>query len=213
MIDDIVTLDVLASDEEEQAPAYVLDEIDADLDEDDLDLSTEAPLTTDSLQLFLNEAGRYPLLTAAEEVELAKRIERGDMAAKERMITSNLRLVVSIARRYQTQGITLGDLIQEGVIGLIRATEKFDWRKGFKFSTYATWWIRQAVQRGVANKARTIRIPVHVVEREQKVARARRELLATLGRMPTDEEISRHSRLPLVQVKEVRAAARAVASL
>src|SRR5246127_4435126 len=179
MIDDIVTLDVLASDEEEQAPAYVLDEIDADLDEDDLDLSTEAPLTTDSLQLFLNEAGRYPLLTAAEEVELAKRIERGDMAAKERMITSNLRLVVSIARRYQTQGITLGDLIQEGVIGLIRATEKFDWRKGFKFSTYATWWIRQAVQRGVANKARTIRIPVHVVEREQKVARARRELLAT----------------------------------
>ena len=123
--------------------------------------------------MFLNEAGRYPLLTAAEEVELAKRIERGDMAAKERMITSNLRLVVSIARRYQTQGITLGDLIQEGVIGLIRATEKFDWRKGFKFSTYATWWIRQAVQRGVANKARTIRIPVHVVEREQKVARDR----------------------------------------
>src|ERR1700756_4465623 len=203
MIDDIVTLDVLASDEEEQAPAYVLDEIDADLDEDDLDLSTEAPLTTDSLQLFLNEAGRYPLLTAAEEVELAKRIERGDMAAKERMITSNLRLVVSIARRYQTQGITLGDLIQEGVIGLIRATEKFDWRKGFKFSTYATWWIRQAVQRGVANKARTIRIPVHVVERE---------LVVKLGHMPSDEEISKHSRLPLAQVKEVRAAARAVAS-
>src|ERR1051326_4272411 len=139
MIDDIVTLDVSDSDEETVAPAYVLDEIDAELEEDDLDLSTEAPLTTDSLQLFLNEAGRYPLLTAAEEVELAKRIERGDMAAKERMITSNLRLVVSIARRYQTQGITLGDLIQEGVIGLIRATEKFDWRKGFKFSTYATW--------------------------------------------------------------------------
>src|SRR5439155_5001859 len=171
MTDEIVTVGVPSdSDEEEQAPAYVLDEIDAELDEDDLDLSTEAPLSTDSLQLFLNEAGRYPLLTAAEEVELAKRIERGDMAAKERMITSNLRLVVSIARRYQTQGITLGDLIQEGVIGLIRATEKFDWRKGFKFSTYATWWIRQAVQRGVANKARTIRIPVHVVEREQKVS-------------------------------------------
>ena len=122
--------------------------------------------------MFLNEAGRYPLLTAAEEVELAKRIERGDMAAKERMINCNLRLVVSIAKRYQTQGITLGDLVQEGVLGLIRATEKFDWRKGFKFSTYATWWIRQAVQRGVANKSRTIRIPVHVVEREQKVARA-----------------------------------------
>ena len=132
--------------------------------------------TTDSFQMFLNEAGRYPLLTAAEEVELAKRIEKGDMEAKERMINCNLRLVVSIAKRYQTQGITLGDLVQEGVLGLIRAAEKFDWRKGFKFSTYATWWIRQAVQRGVANKARTIRIPVHVVEREQKVARARREL-------------------------------------
>ena len=197
MNDDIVTLDVPAtSDEEEQAPAYVLDEIDAELEEEDLDLTVEAPLTTDSLQLFLNEAGRYPLLTAAEEVELAKRIERGDMAAKERMITSNLRLVVSIARRYQTQGITLGDLIQEGVIGLIRATEKFDWRKGFKFSTYATWWIRQAVQRGVANKSRTIRIPVHVVEREQKVARTERELIAKLGYEPSDEEIAKVSKLP-----------------
>ena len=164
------------------------------------------------MQLFLNEAGRYPLLTAAEEVELAKRIERGDMAAKERMITSNLRLVVSIAKRYQTQGITLGDLVQEGVIGLIRATEKFDWRKGFKFSTYATWWIRQAVQRGVANKSRTIRIPVHVVEREQKVSRAERELLAKSGEQPTDEEVANHAKIPLSQVKEVREAARAVAS-
>src|SRR3954453_10168821 len=216
MIDDIVTLDVPAAgasdEEEEQAPAYLLDEIDADLDEDDLDLSTEAPLTTDSLQLFLNEAGRYPLLTAAEEVELAKRIERGDMAAKERMITSNLRLVVSIARRYQTQGITLGDLIQEGVIGLIRAAEKFDWRKGFKFSTYATWWIRQAVQRGVANKSRTIRIPVHVVEREQKVARTERELLAKLGYTPSVEEIAKVSKLPVTQVREVKNAAKSVAS-
>ena len=195
------------------APADVLDEIDADLDEDrELDLTAEPPLTTDSLQQFLNEAGRYPLLTAAEEVELAKRIERGDMVAKERMITSNLRLVVSIARRYQTQGITLGDLIQEGVIGLIRATEKFDWRRGFKFSTYATWWIRQAVQRGVANKARTIRIPVHVVEREQKVARTERELFAKLGHAPSEEEIALQAKLPLSQVREVRAAARAVAS-
>jgi len=205
-------------DTEAPAPAYVLDEIDevlaAEEEDDDfeLDLTADAPLTTDSLQLFLNEAGRYPLLTAAEEVELAKRIERGDRAAKERMITSNLRLVVSIARRYQTQGITLGDLIQEGVIGLIRATEKFDWRKGFKFSTYATWWIRQAVQRGVANKARTIRIPVHVVEREQKVTRTERELSAKLGRTPSDEEIAEGAKLPLAQVREVREAARAVAS-
>ena len=204
--------------EEIEAPAYVLDEIDeafAEEDDDDdfeLDLTAEPALTTDSLQQFLNEAGRYPLLTAAEEVELAKRIERGDRAAKERMITCNLRLVVSIARRYQTQGITLGDLIQEGVIGLIRATEKFDWRKGFKFSTYATWWIRQAVQRGVANKARTIRIPVHVVEREQKVTRTERELSAKLGYAPTDEEIAKHAKLPLAQVREVREAARAVAS-
>jgi DNA-directed RNA polymerase sigma subunit (sigma70/sigma32) len=144
MTDETVTLRLVSEDMDaiddnttEAAPDYVLDEIEADLDDDDyeLDLTAEAPLTTDSLQLFLNEAGRYPLLTAAEEVELAKRIERGDMVAKERMITSNLRLVVSIARRYQTQGITLGDLIQEGVIGLIRATEKFDWRRGFKFST------------------------------------------------------------------------------
>ena len=127
-----------------------------------------ASATTDSLQLFLNEAGRYPLLTAAQEVELAKRIERGDKPAKDLLVNSNLRLVVSIAKRYQGHGLTLLDLIQEGIIGLIRAAEKFDWRKGFKFSTYATWWIRQAVQRGVANKARTIRIPVHIVEREQR---------------------------------------------
>ena len=183
-----------------------------DVEETHFSNETVAAMTTDSLQLFLNEAGRYPLLTAAEEVELAKRIERGDMVAKERMITSNLRLVVSIARRYQTQGITLGDLIQEGVIGLIRATEKFDWRRGFKFSTYATWWIRQAVQRGVANKARTIRIPVHVVEREQKVARTERELIAKTGQTPTEEEIAKHAKLPLNQVQEVRAAAHACAS-
>src|SRR4051812_41088996 len=134
------------------------------------------------------------------------------MVAKERMINCNLRLVVSIAKRYQTQGVTLGDLVQEGVLGLIRAAEKFDWRKGFKFSTYATWWIRQAVQRGVANKARTIRIPVHVVEREQKVARATRELLLELHRDPTPEEIAEKSKLPLAQVIEVKEAARTVAS-
>jgi RNA polymerase primary sigma factor len=172
-----------------------------------------ASATTDSLQLFLNEAGRYALLTAAQEVELAKAIERGDKQAKDMLINSNLRLVVSIAKKYQGHGLTLLDLIQEGIIGLIRAAEKFDWRKGFKFSTYATWWIRQAVQRGVANKARVIRIPVHIVEREQKISRAERDLVATLERPPTDDEIAERSKLPVKQVREVRTAARAVASL
>jgi RNA polymerase primary sigma factor len=172
-----------------------------------------AAMTTDSLQLFLNEAGRYPLLTAAEEVELAKRIERGDKQAKDKMVNSNLRLVVSIAKKYQGHGLTLLDLIQEGIIGLIRAVEKFDWRRGYKFSTYATWWIRQAVQRGVANKSRTIRIPVHIVEREQKIARAERELVLQLERMPTDEEVAKKAKLNLKHVREARNAARTVASL
>jgi len=172
-----------------------------------------AVATTDALQLFLNEAGRWPLLTKEEEVELAKRIERGDAEAKERMINSNLRLVVSIAKKYQGHGLSLLDLIQEGIIGLIRAVEKFDWRRGFKFSTYATWWIRQAVQRGVANKARTIRIPVHIADREQKIARAERTLAPALGRQPTEEEVAKHAKLPLKQVREVREAARAITSL
>jgi len=172
-----------------------------------------AVATTDALQLFLNEAGRWPLLTKEEEVDLAKRIERGDHEAKERMINSNLRLVVSIAKRYQGHELSLLDLIQEGIIGLIRAVEKFDWRRGFKFSTYATWWIRQAVQRGVANKSRTIRLPVHIGEREQKMARAERTLAPKLGRQPTEEEIAEQAKLSLKQVHEVRQAARAIASL
>jgi RNA polymerase primary sigma factor len=172
-----------------------------------------ASMTTDALQLFLNEIRRHPLLTAEEEVELAKRIEQGDLEAKERMINSNLRLVVSIAKKYQGQELSLLDLIQEGIFGLIRATEKFDWRKGYKFSTYATFWIRQAIQRGLANKARTIRIPVHIGQRERKIARAERELSAQLGRDPTDEEIAREAELPLEQVEEVREAARTVTSL
>jgi RNA polymerase primary sigma factor len=172
-----------------------------------------ATATTDALQLFLNEMARYPLLTAEQEVELAKRIERGDKDAKDRMVNSNLRLVVSIAKKYQGHGLSLLDLIQEGIIGLIRAVEKFDWRRGYKFSTYATWWIRQAVQRGVANKARTIRMPVHIVDRERKIARAERELHVKLGRAPTLQEIAKSAKLPLKQVREVQEAARAVTSL
>ncbi len=172
-----------------------------------------AAATTDALQLFLNEIRRYPLLTAAEEVELSKRIEQGDLGAKERMINSNLRLVVSIAKKYQGQELSLLDLVQEGIFGLIRAAEKFDWRKGYKFSTYATFWIRQAIQRGLANKARTIRIPVHIGQRERKIARSERELQAKLGREPSDEEIATAAELPLTQVEEVRDAARTVTSL
>jgi RNA polymerase primary sigma factor len=167
----------------------------------------------DSLQQFLNEARRYPLLTAADEVELAKRIERGDMEAKDRMINSNLRLVVSIAKKYQGQGLTLGDLIQEGMLGLIRATEKFDWRKGFKFSTYATLWIRQSIQRGLHNSARTIRLPVHIAQRERKIARLDRELSVKLGREPNDEEIAEAAELPLEEVIEIRKAAQPTTSL
>src|SRR5205809_1915822 len=169
--------------------------------------------TTDALQLFLRDAGRHPLLTAAQEVELAKRIERGDMEAKTRMIQSNLRLVVSIAKNYRNQGLPFLDLTQEGTLGLIRAVEKFDWRRGYKFSTYATWWLRQAVARALADKARTIRMPVHIVERLQKMNRAERTLWTQLGREPTLEEIAEEASLPLQQAMEVRAAARASASL
>jgi RNA polymerase primary sigma factor len=169
--------------------------------------------TTDALQLFLRETGRHPLLTAAQEVELAKKIERGDQQAKQRMIQSNLRLVVSIAKNYRNQGLPFLDLIQEGTLGLIRAVEKFDWRRGYKFSTYATWWIRQAVARALADKARTIRMPVHIVERLQKMNRAERHLWTQLGREPTLEEIATEASLPLQQAREVRAAARAATSL
>jgi RNA polymerase primary sigma factor len=172
-----------------------------------------AGVTTDALQLFLNEIRRYPLLTAADEVRLAKGIERGDPGAKDQMINSNLRLVVSIAKKYQGQDLQLLDLIQEGILGLIRAAEKFDWRRGYKFSTYATFWIRQAIQRGIANKARTIRIPVHIGQRERKIARASRELHAKLGREPTDEEISAEIELPIDQIEEARDTVRTITSL
>ena len=169
--------------------------------------------TLDSVQLFFRQASRYPLLTAAEEVELAKRIERGDVEAKDRMINSNLRLVISQARRYQHQGLSLGDLIQEGMLGLIRAVEKFDWRRGFKFSTYGTLWIRQSIQRGLANSSRTIRVPVHVGQRERKVRRIEQELAAKLTRDPTDEEIAEAAELPVEQVLEAREFTRSLASL
>jgi RNA polymerase primary sigma factor len=172
-----------------------------------------ATQTTDALQLFLNEVSRHRLLTAEEEVSLAKQIERGDQAAKERMINSNLRLVVSLAKKYHASELSLLDLIQEGILGLIRAVEKFDWRRGYKFSTYATWWIRQAIERGIANKARTIRMPVHVLQRERKLGRAERELANELGRPPTDEELAARVELPVRQVVEVRDAARVLTSL
>ena len=175
---------------------------DADEPETELDLTPDIQAATDSLQLFLNEIGRYPLLTAAEEVALAKRVERGDPAAKERMINSNLRLVVSIAKRYRGHGVPFGDLIQDGVIGLNRAVEKFDWRKGFKFSTYATWWIRQAVQRSIAGQARTIRVPTHVHERRQTLRRHARKLEPALGRPATAEELAEASGIELQHVEE-----------
>jgi RNA polymerase primary sigma factor len=169
--------------------------------------------TTDALQLFLREAGRRPLLTAAQEVELAKRVERGDLDAKQTMIESNLRLVVSIAKRYRRQGLPFLDLIQEGTLGLIRAVEKFDWRKGFKFSTYATWWIAQAVARGLADKARTIRMPVHIVERMQKLNRAERTLWIELRREPSLTELAQRAGLSLEQALEITVASQAPTSL
>jgi RNA polymerase primary sigma factor len=169
--------------------------------------------SADSLQLFLADVGRHKLLTAAEEVMLAKRIERGDVSAKRHMIESNLRLVVSIAKGYRGLGVPFLDLIQEGTLGLNRAVEKFDWRRGYKFSTYATWWIRQSVQRAVANHARTIRVPVHVVERQQKLSRAARRLEVELGREATKQELAEATGLPMQHVDEALGAANASVSL
>jgi RNA polymerase primary sigma factor len=197
-----------------------LDEADVEIEEAheeeataDLDLTPSAPTTTDSLQLFLNGIGQYDLLTADQEVALAKRIERGDRAAKEQMVNANLRLVVSLAKRYQGHGVPLLDLIQDGVIGLNRAVEKFDWRKGFKFSTYATWWIRQACQRAVANQSATIRVPVHVQERRQKLRRARQRLETAEGRAPSTEELAEAAQLKLEHAEEALHAVEASVSL
>jgi RNA polymerase primary sigma factor len=176
-------------------------------------LDLKPDMTTDSLQLFLRNIGKTRLLTAQEEVALAKRIERGELAAKERMVEANLRLVVSIAKRYRNQGLPFLDLIQEGTIGLVRAAEKFDYRRGYKFSTYATWWIRQAVARALADKSRTIRIPVHIVERLNKISRAERRLVTELGRDPTSEEIAEVTGVDPEEVDSIKRSARAPISL
>jgi RNA polymerase primary sigma factor len=210
------------SDEEAQALADRLEARGIDVT-DDCGRQADAPpsyangelttMTGDALQLFLRDVRRHPLLSAGEEVELAKRIERGDLEAKERMVNSNLRLVVSLAKKYQGHELSLLDLIQEGILGLIRAAEKFDWRKGYKFSTYATFWIRQAIQRGLANQGRTIRIPVHIGQRERKIARVERELAVQLERAPTDEEVAKAADITLKELEETRDAARTVTSL
>jgi RNA polymerase primary sigma factor len=201
-------------DELESAGIKVQDDCGRDVPEQvQYDNDALAAATTDALGLFLRELRDLPLLTADEEVELAKRIERGDREAKEKMVTSNLRLVVSIAKKYRTDDMALLDRIQEGVLGLMRAAEKFDWRRGFKFSTYATWWIREAIERGLQNKGRTIRIPVHVIERERKIARTERRLAEQLGRDPTDDEIAAATKLSERMVNEARSAPRTVTSL
>jgi RNA polymerase primary sigma factor len=183
------------------------------VEEEEVAAPVEREISTDSLQLFLKDIGKVDLLTAAQEVELAKRIERGDHGAKQEMVEANLRLVVSIAKRYRNQGLPFLDLIQEGTIGLVRAAEKFDYRKGFKFSTYATWWIRQAVARALADKARTIRMPVHVVEKLNKIARAERKLRAELGREPMSYEIGKELELTTDEVEQIRRSAQTPVSL
>src|SRR3954453_3148068 len=183
----------------DKASSYTVDEV--------------ADATSDSLQLFLRDIAQRPLLTASEEVELAKRIERGDQAAKNRMIESNLRLVVANAKRYRGLGLPFLDLIQEGILGLIRAVEKFDWRRGFKFSTYATWWIRQAMQRAIQHQARTIRVPVHVAQELAKVRAAERKLGTELGRDPNLEELAKHLDMPPEQLEALRASERVPVSL
>jgi RNA polymerase primary sigma factor len=177
------------------------------------DNDSVAVVTTDALQLFLNELRHYPLLDARQEIALAQRIERGDLEAKDKLVNSNLRLVVSLAKRYPTYDLTLLDLIQEGIFGLVRAAEKFDWRKGYKFSTYATFWIRQAIQRGIENRARTIRIPAHVGIRQRKIGKVEADLRAELGQEPTDEQIARAASLRVEHVIEAREAMRSVISL
>jgi len=202
--------DAITPEPEPEEVAHDLTALDDPVEEEE---PIELEISTDSLQLFLKDIGKVDLLTAAQEVELAKRIERGDDGAKRQMVEANLRLVVSIAKRYRNQGLPFLDLIQEGTIGLVRAAEKFDYRKGFKFSTYATWWIRQAVARALADKARTIRMPVHVVEKLNKILRTERKLRAEHGREPSSLEIARELELTVEEVDQVRRTAQAPVSL
>ena len=208
-------LDELDADAKKDELFEQIDEEDAEVEEEvELDLEAGIPeISTDSLQLFLKDIGKVPLLTAAQEVELAKRIERGDHRAKQSMVSANLRLVVSIAKNYRNQGLPFLDLIQEGTIGLVRAAEKFDHRRGFKFSTYATWWIRQAVARALADKSRTIRMPVHVVEKLNKIGRVERKLVGELGREPTSLEIALELELDVDEVEQIRRSSQAPVSL
>jgi RNA polymerase primary sigma factor len=199
--------------DEEQIEVVVPEEDAAEAENERVWETAEPEISTDTLQLFLKDIGKVPLLTAAQEVELAKRIERGDHSAKQAMVEANLRLVVSIAKRYRNQGLPFLDLIQEGTIGLVRAAEKFDWRKGFKFSTYATWWIRQAVARAIADKGRTIRMPVHVVEKLNKISRSERKLRGELGREPTSAEIALDLDLTLDEVEQIKRSAQTPVSL
>jgi RNA polymerase primary sigma factor len=214
-----VVLEELSADTAQTAELYLaleelhIEVVDEAVEEEIDAAAVEREASMDTLQLFLKDIGRVPLLTAAQEVELAKRIERGDETAKRRMVESNLRLVVSIAKNYRNQGLPFLDLIQEGTIGLVRAAEKFDYRKGFKFSTYATWWIRQAVARALADKARTIRMPVHVVEKLNKIGRAERKLTTELGREPSSGEIAEELELGLDDVEHLRRSSIAPVSL
>jgi RNA polymerase primary sigma factor len=208
---------VFFEEELEAADFHAVDELSADAPEEFDDPAPEEPpeveITTDSLQLFLKDIGKVELLTAAQEVELAKRIERGDHSAKQAMVEANLRLVVSIAKRYRNQGLPFLDLIQEGTIGLVRAAEKFDYRKGFKFSTYATWWIRQAVARALADKGRTIRMPVHVVEKLNKITRTERKLRSEQGREPSSAEIALELEMTIEEVEQIRRSSQTPVSL